>query len=107
MKYIRNNTEEIEITTKDTGIVLKDLAANSTYKIMVKMKTDFTYYAQFGEGDYSTFVEEKTLPIERTFQNELLEELKINDLRNDAASKKQNNMLFDGFKIYPEDSYMY
>ena len=83
-----------EITTTSSEIVLKDLAANTTYRIQVRMKTDFTYFAQYGVGDYSDAKTVTTNEIERTFKNELCDRLGINDLIKSKNGKKVDYYFF-------------
>ena len=66
---------------------MKDLAADSSYFVEVRMKTDFTYFALFGEGPYSKPIEFTTLPIVSTFLNTLQGKLGVNALNNDIDSK--------------------
>ena len=91
VKYTRKardgDNEIIVVTTNKTTIPLKDLAADSSYSVEVRMKTDFTYFALFGEGLYSTPIDFTTLPIVSTFLNHLQDKLGVNALNNDIDSK--------------------
>ena len=73
----------IEVTTENTDIVLKDLAANATYVVDVRMNTDFTDFALYGEGIYSEEGFIDTLEINETFEDTLLDKLGVNKLRED------------------------